>query len=102
MKIKAAILARRYEWQDKPDYSINCYSSDPEGERKYWAAHEAIYICDVEIEFEELSPGVFRARQLEGLRAKKEVLRDEFTKQSAIVSEKIENLLAISDQSHEG
>jgi hypothetical protein len=102
MRVTAAVLAYKYEWQDEPTYSIQRYGVDHEGDRKHWAATEYVYICDVEVEFEELSPGVYRARQIDGLRVKKATLRDEFTKQSGMVEDRIQNLLAITDESHEG
>jgi hypothetical protein len=104
MKLPCAVMAHKYEWQDEPSYTILCYDSNEKPEarersRQTWMAQEYIYICDIEVEVEELSPGTFRARQIQSLTTKKAALTEEFTRQAEKVQERIENLLAIEDQS---
>jgi len=103
MIVEAAVYAMKYEWQDEPSYQVFVGAAyNTEEQINKLAAQEYVYISPIHLEIEELTPGQFRARQVAALRKKKEALRDEFTKQSGYVQDRIENLLAIGDQSHEG
>lgn len=103
IKLCGAVFAHKYEWQDEPSYNL-FVGTEYNGEKKILEmnAQEYVYICPFELEIEQLSDGQFRARQIQALRNKKEVLRDAFVKESGAVQEKIETLLSIEDQSHEG
>jgi hypothetical protein len=103
MKVEAAVYAIKYEWQDEPKYHVFVGSeyNTPEKIRDM-AAQEYLHICPLDFELTELSPHVFRARQVAMLRVQKEAIRDVFVEQSTRVQDRIENLLAIGDESHEG
>lgn len=98
-QIVGGIYARKYEWQEEPTYEFFAdFFAGPEETRQQLAAQELVFVCPMSIEIEELSPGQFRARQIESLRVKHAALRDTFVKESKAVEGRIQELLAITDE----
>jgi len=91
-----SVYAKKYEWEDVARYHFFNATDD----RKCLEAQEYVYICDIEVEIKELSPGEFTARQIHSLRMKQDALRETFVEQSGKINDRIQNLLAITDGSH--
>lgn len=94
--MQGAIYALKYTYQEKPSYSWHNHYN--ETSRTQLEASEWVYICDCPLEVEELSEGEFKARQVAGLRLKKQALTQEFVKQSQMVEDQIQNLLCLTNE----
>lgn len=97
--IYGGIYAHQYEWQDTPEYHFFPHAPQREDNQKYYQEQEYVFVCPFEIEVIELESGEFRARQVQSLKVKHEKLREEFVKQSQVVNGRIQNLLALTDES---